>query len=141
MSYTIYKPNSNKNGAALNIDSNKNKKSIFLEFAKQLEERKFDWANKQIFKLNVQDAAKICITIKEKKEELQLFHDPNKSINETNIKNAVLKINKNNYGYGFKLNQQEKNNTLNSITINLTDDEIYILILILNKAIEDICYN
>ncbi len=138
MSYTIYKPNNSKTGSALNIDFNKNKKSIFLEFSKQIEEKKFDWQNKQIFKLSAQDAAKICVFVKDKKEEMQLFHDPNKSINETSVKNAVLKISRNNYGYSFKINQQEKDNTLNSIQISLTEDEIYILIIIFNKAIEEI---
>jgi hypothetical protein len=138
MSYTIYKPNNSKTGSALNIDFNKSKKSIFLEFSKQIEEKKFDWPNKQIFKLSAQDAAKICVFIKDKKEEMQLFHDPNKSINETSVKNAVLKISKNNYGYLFKINQQEKDNTLNSIQISLTEDEVYILIIIFNKAIEEI---
>lgn len=74
----------------------------------------------------------------DKKEELQLFHDPNKSINETTVKNAVLKISKSSYCYGFKINQQEKDNTLNSIAITLTEDEAYILQLIFNKAIERI---
>lgn len=138
MSYTIYKPNSSKTGSALNIDFNKNKKSIFLEFAKQLDEKKFDWPNKLIFKLSAQDCAKICVFIRDKKEEMQLFHDPNKSINETTVKNAVLKLSRNNYGYGFKINQQEKDNSLNSIAITLTEDEIYILIIIFNKAIEEI---
>jgi len=136
--YVIYKPNSSKTGSALSIDFNKEKKSIFLEFAKQKEEKAFDWQNKQIFKLSAQDCAKICIFIRDKKEELQLFHDPNKSINETTVKNAVLKISKSSYGYGFKINQQEKDNTLNSIAITLTEDEAYILQLIFNKAIERI---
>lgn len=136
--YVIYKPNSSKTGSALSIDFNKEKKSIFLEFAKQIEEKRFDWSNKQIFKLSAQDSAKICVFVRDKKEEMQLFHDPNKSINETTVKNAVLKISKSSYGYGFKINQQEKDNTLNSIGITLTEDEMYILILIFNKAIEGI---
>lgn len=136
--YVIYKPNASKSGAAMSVDFNKEKKSIFLEFAKQIEEKKFDWSNKMNFKLSAQDAAKICIAIRDKKEELQLFHDPNKSINETTVKNAVLKITKSSYGYGFKINQQEKDNTLNSIAITLTEDEAYILILVFNKAIESI---
>ncbi len=136
--YVIYKPNSSKSGSAMSVDFNKLKKSIFLEFAKQKEEKAFDWSNKQIFKLSAQDAAKICVFIKGPKEELQLFHDPNKSINETTVKNAVLKISKSNFGYSFKINQQEKDNTLNSIGISLTEDEMYILILIFNKAIESI---
>lgn len=134
--YVIYKPNSSKSGAALSIDFNKEKKSIFLEFAKQIEEKRFDWSNKQIFKLSAQDTAKICVFIRDKKEEMQLFHDPNKSINETTVKNAVLKITKSNFGYSIKINQQEKDNTLNSINVSLTEDEVYILVLIFNKAIE-----
>jgi hypothetical protein len=134
--YVIYKPNSSKTGSALSIDFNKDKKSIFLEFAKQIEEKRFDWSNKQIFKLSAQDCAKICVFVRDKKEDMQLFHDPNKSINETTVKNAVLKISKSSYGYGFKINQQEKDNTLNSIGITLTEDEMYILMLIFNKAIE-----
>lgn len=136
--YVIYKPNSSKTGSALSIDFNKEKKSIFLEFAKQLEEKRFDWGNKQIFKLSAQDLAKICVFVRDKKEDMQLFHDPNKSINETTVKNAVLKISKSNFGYSFKINQQEKDNTLNCIGITLTEDEMYILMLIFNKAIEGI---
>ena len=134
--YVIYKPNNSKTGSAMSVDFNKQKKSIFLEFAKQKEEKAFDWQNKEIFKLGAQDCAKICVLYKDKKDELQLFHDPNKSINETTVKNAVLKISRSNYGYGFKLNQQEKDSTLNSTGITLTEDEMYILILIFNKAIE-----
>jgi hypothetical protein len=138
MSYTIYKPNNSKSGSALNIDFNKSKKSIFLEFSKQIDEKKFDWPNKQIFKLSAQDCAKICVFIKDKKDEMQLFHDPNKSINETTVKNAVLKIMKSNFGYSFRINQQEKDSTLNSINISLTEDEIYILKIIFDNAIKEI---
>lgn len=65
--YVIYKPNSSKTGSALSIDFNKEKKSIFLEFAKQKEEKAFDWQNKQIFKLSAQDCAKICIFIRQER--------------------------------------------------------------------------
>jgi len=136
--YVIYKPNSSKTGSALSFDFNKLKKSVFLEFAKQKEEKAFDWQNKQIFKLSAQDCSKICVLIRDRKEELNLFHDPNKSINETTVKNAVLKITKTNFGYLFKINQQEKDNTINSIAISVTEDEAYILVLIFNKAIESI---
>ncbi|PIU21974.1 MAG: hypothetical protein COT14_03170 [Candidatus Diapherotrites archaeon CG08_land_8_20_14_0_20_30_16] len=136
--YVIYKPNSSKTGSALSFDFNKLKKSVFLEFAKQKEEKAFDWQNKQIFKLSAQDCSKICVLIRDRKEELNLFHDPNKSINETTVKNAVLKITKTNFGYSFKINQQEKDNTINSIAISVTEDEAYILVLIFNKAIESI---
>lgn len=136
--FVIYKPNSSKTGSAMSIDFNNTKKSIFLEFAKQKEERSFDWQNKLIFKLSSQDIAKICVVLKKEKDNLQLFHDPNKSINKSTIKNAVLKITKNSFGFSFRINQQEKDNSINSISINLTEEEIYILLIIFNKAIETI---
>ncbi len=138
--YRVYKPNNQKTGSALSIDFNKAKKSVFLEFSKQKDEKSFDWENKLILKLNIQDIAKICVLYKDKKEELTLYHDPSKGQYESTTKNNILKITKSNYGTNFKINQQEKDSTLNSISINLSEDEMYTLFVLFNKVIEEIYF-
>lgn len=138
--YRVYKPNNQKTGSALSIDFNKAKKSIFLEFSKQKDEKSFDWENKLILKLNIADIAKICVLYKDKKEELTLYHDPSKGQYESTTKNNILKITKSNYGINFKINQQEKDSTLNTISINLSEDEMYTLFVLFNKVIEEIYF-
>lgn len=139
--YVFYKANPKITGSALSIEYNSEKKCGFFEFAKQKEEKKFDWENKITLKLSTGELSKILAFYREKKEELSLFHDPAKGQYVSDTKNTILKLNKSSFGYSFRVNQQEKDNTVNSISINLTDDEMCIMEIFCTNAIEKIIFD
>lgn len=137
--YRVYKTNSSNTGTALSVDYNSEKESVFLEFAKQKDEKSYDWQNKLTIKLSINEIAKINVFYINKLSEVNLFHDPAKGDYKSSFKNAVLKITKSTTGnsYMFRLNQQETDGKLNSITVNLNEEELYTLHLIFAKIIQN----
>ncbi len=135
--FRIYKANSQKNGTALSLDFNKEKQSLFLEFAKQKPDDTFDWEKKLTFKFSLIELAKVCVFYKNKLPELNFFHDPSKGEYKANFKNAVLKLTKGMNNYSLKINQQELDGSINSIIININEEEMYSLCLLFDKAIQD----
>jgi len=134
--FRIYKANGQKTGTAMSVDFNKEKQSLFLEFAKQKPDDTFDWEKKITFKFSLIELAKVTVFYRNKLVEVSFFHDPSKGEYKANFRNAVLKITKPG-AYNFKLNQQELDGSLNSITINLTEEEMYSLCLLFDKAIQE----
>ena len=135
--FRIYKSNSQKNGTAMSVDINKEKQSVFLEFAKQKPDDTFDWEKKLTMKLSLGELAKICVLYKNKTAEVTLFHDPSKGEYKANFKNAILKVSRGSNNYYIKLNQQELDGNLNSILVNVTEEEMYSLCLIFDRMIQD----
>ncbi len=135
--YRVYKTNSMNTGTALSVDYNAEKESIFFDFAKQKDEKSYDWQNKLTIKLSITEIAKINVFYLNKLTELNLFHDPAKGDYKSTFKNAVLKITKSTNSYTFRLNQQETDGKLNSISVNLSEDEIYVLHLLFAKIIQN----
>jgi len=135
--YRVYKTNSQNTGTALSVDYNAEKESVFLEFAKQKDEKSYDWQNKLTIKLSITEIAKVNIFYLNKLPELNLFHDPAKGEYKSTFKNAVLKITKGTNSYTFRLNQQETDGKLNSISVNLSEDELYTMHLLFAKIIQN----
>lgn len=134
---SFYKPNKTLQGAACQFDFAIDKEAIFLEMAKQKEERSFDWANKLIFKLAEVDIAKILLVLKGKTKMANLFHDPNKGnyASSEDTKNNALVVQLTDYGYQFKLSQQQKDGKVNAYQINLSADEAMLLEIMMEESI------
>jgi|GEM_PF-1407203 len=136
--FRVYKANGTNTGSALSIDFNPEKESVFFDFAKQKDEKAFDWQNKLTIKLSAIELAKINVSYLEKGTEVKLFHDPAKGDYKSDFKNAVLNISKSGNNYCFRLNQQEKDGKLNSISVNLNPEEMYIAHVLFKKIIEKV---
>lgn len=81
-SINIYKANKNGTGSAVQFQLSKRNKCMFLEIAKQLEEKNFDWQNKIVVKLGIADMTKILSLLngtwppdKTGAVKVSLFHD------------------------------------------------------------------
>lgn len=135
---SLYKPNKRLSGSAVQLDFNKEKQSVFLEAAMQVEEQKFNWNEKIIFKLNDVDLAKMLTVMEGKAKGIELFHDPTKARAETEKKNATLSFFKGDYGYFLKVTTQGFDGSLKSVGISISEEEAVMLRIAFQKAIEEI---
>jgi len=134
--FSVYKANKMLNGSALQLDFNKEKKSVFLEMSKQLAEQKFDWENKLVFKLGEMDIAKILLVLEGKRPGVDIFHDPSKAKEGSEARNNTLNVSKGNYGFFFKLSQQKLDGSVVSVSCNFSEEEALLAGILLRKAIE-----
>ncbi|MEK6954947.1 MAG: hypothetical protein AABX01_08090 [Candidatus Micrarchaeota archaeon] len=136
----FYKPNKQMQGSACQFDFAPEKQAVFFEIGKQLEERKFDWANKLAFKMADVDICKILLVLKGRSKLANLFHDPGKGnyASSEDTKNNALVVQKGDFGYFFKLSQQTKDGKVNAMQISLSEDEALLLELMLEEAIRKI---
>ncbi|NUN11186.1 hypothetical protein HUU53_00895 [Candidatus Micrarchaeota archaeon] len=136
--FAVYKPRKTGNGAAVQFDFNEKIGAVFIEASSQNGEQSFDWANKIVFKLSMNDCAKIIAVIENRLKNADLFHDISKSkhVTETDVKNTTVSISKGDYGYFFKISRQKQDSSLQTIQTSLSEDEAVILRILLSKAIE-----
>lgn len=146
--YKIYKPNKDMAGASSQFCFSKDKECVFLEMAKQLQEKGtegfslFDWKNKIVYKLGTIDLAEILLVLrgvkngagpteKDNTEKYKgLFHS-----NENG--NSILKFEKGKYdGYYLGLNIKRGDSAPISIKHSITSAEGMILQILLCRAIE-----
>jgi len=137
--FSIYKPNKSNNGAALQLDFNKFKKSIFIECANQNGERSFDWGQKVTLKLSATDIGAILSVLNNKAVSTKLYHDPGKGdyASSKEISSNILSVSKNSYGYNFSISQK-KGNSLTRIALNITFGECELMIILLQQSIRSI---
>lgn len=138
--FKVYKPNKTGNGAALQMDFNEEKKSVFVETAKQTAPQSFDWQNKLSFKMAVTDIAKLLVVLNGKAANVELFHDPSKGgyAVSAETRNSTVSFTKMDRGYYFKLSTQAQGGQVNSVALPLSEDEAVVLKLLLEKAVEKI---
>ncbi len=136
--FKIYKPNKPGNGSAVQFDFNPQKKSVFVEAAKQNAPQGFDWANKLTFKMAVTDMAKLLVVLSGKAANVELFHDPSKGSYQTatDTKNSTVSFSKMATGYYFKLSTQDQKGQVTSVATAISEDEAVILKILLEKAIQ-----
>ncbi len=136
--FKIYKPNKTGSGAAVQFDFNEEKKSVFIEAAKQNAPQSFDWANKLSFKMAVTDISKLLLILTGKVNNVELFHDPSKGgyAISSETRNSTVSFSKMDRGFYFKLSTQSQDGKVNSIAISVSDDEAIILKILLEKAVE-----
>ena len=77
--YTIYKPNSRGNGAAIRFGLNRQKAAIFVDGASQIGERQFDWENKITMKWGLQDIGTVLAALQGRTTQAKLFHQSEKA--------------------------------------------------------------
>jgi len=136
--FAIYKPNKTTSGSAVQFDFNKEKKSVFVDAAKQkANEQVFDWQNKLSFKLSTTDMAKLLVVLRGKLPSLELFHDPGKGsyASSADTKNSTLSLSKGERGYYLKLSTQKKTGEVTAINIGISEDEAIVLQLLMEEAI------
>lgn len=136
--FAIYKPSKAGGGSAVQFDFNKEKKSVFVEAAKQKgTEQGFDWQNKLTFKLSTTDMAKLLTVLHGKLPSVELFHDPGKGsyASAAEVKNSALSIARGARGFYFKLSTQMKAGTVTAISLGVTEDEAVVLQLLLEEAV------
>ncbi len=138
--FKIYKPNKAGAGSAVQFDFNVEKKSVFVEAAKQTAPQAFDWSNKLTFKMAVIDIAKLLIVLNGKAANVELFHDPSKGgyATSSDTRNSTVSFSKMASGYYFKLSTQGQDGKVNSIATSVSEDEAIVLKILLEKAIEKI---
>lgn len=138
--FKVYKPNKTGNGAALQFDFNEEKKSVFVEMAKQTGPQLFDWQNKLSFKMAVTDISKLLLVLEGKLKNIELFHDPSKGgyAVSAETRNSTVSFMKMDRGFYFKLSTQAQAGQVASVAIPLSDDEAIILRILLEKAVEKI---
>ncbi|MFH0713145.1 MAG: hypothetical protein V1722_01295 [Candidatus Micrarchaeota archaeon] len=156
--FKIYKPNKNGNGSAVQFDFNVEKKSVFVEAAKQSAQARelvsesssearcsnapqsFDWSTKLSFKMAVTDIAKLLVVLSGKLPTIELFHDPSKGgyAVSSDTRNSTVSFSKMQTGYYFKLSTQGQDGKLNSVALPISEDEAIVLKILLEKAIEKI---
>jgi hypothetical protein len=109
---------------------------VRIELAKYLAPKKYDWNNKLVFKFTAKEIASLIFALKNLKKdpELSLVHDPSKA-NPTlanGKKTFWIKAGTNNTCF---FNIKYNNNILKTV---LDKEEIYIVVLLLEKAITKI---
>ena len=137
--FKIYKPNKTGNGAAVQFDFNVEKKSVFVEAAKQTGPQAFGWSDKLTFKMAVVDIAKLLLVLNGK-TTVDLFHDPSKGgyATSSDTRNSTVSFSKMASGYYFKLSTQGQDGKVNSIATSVSEDEAIVLKILLERAIEKI---
>jgi len=133
--FRIYKPNRTNTGSALQMDLNAERAAVFLEVANQTGEQAFDWANKITFKLATTDIGKMLAVFNGRKPSIDLFHDPGKTVAETDTKSTSLKLSKGDYGFFMKVTTQSKAGALRSVSVPLAEDEAEVARVLLEAAI------
>ena len=134
----VYKPNSRKQGSALQLKLGSERSCMFLELAPQAEgPNPFDWTNRKIIvKLGPSDIGKLLVlfnrvfppTTDETKPDLQLFHKNPKG-------NKIIKIKHQENGYYMKVSASEGGKN-NAIAIPITWDEVELIKIALNRGYE-----
>jgi hypothetical protein len=139
----IYKANMKRTGSAAQFKYARDKKCMFLEMAKQSDEKAFDWANKIVVKLGETDITKMLALFggtwpmsddPMKKPDLSLFHENAKG-------NKIININKqrNPQFPGFYMTVSvSEGEVKDRISIPISPDEVEYLKIGLTKAIESI---
>ncbi len=136
--FKVYKPNKTGTGSAVQFDFNAEKKSVFVEAAKQTGPQAFGWSDKLTFKMAIVDMAKLLIVLSGKAANAELFHDPSKGgyAISADTRNSTVSFSKMATGYYFKLSTQDQKGQVVSIAIPISEDEAMVLKILLEKAIE-----
>lgn len=136
----VYKANGKKTGSAAQFKIARDKKCMFLEMAKQIDDKQFDWAKKIVIKLGEADITKMLalfngnwpLSTQEGKADLVLFHENakgNKVINLSKQRNPQFP------GFYMTVSVSE-GETKDRISIPISPDEVEYLKIGLTKAIE-----
>ena len=160
--YSIYKPTKKNTGAALQFNPANDCSFVFLEIASQDDGQSFDWENKIVFKLNINDMILIidCLNIirttkfkdllkaapteydewmlnempDNKGALLSIFHVDKKNRATASL---TIKPNSSKYGGGFLLGLYKKfeDGNSNNHNINISPPEALGIVYTLEKCI------
>lgn len=81
LAFCVYRPNNKNTGSALQIKLSTDKSCLFLETTgEQIKnEKKFNWENKIVIKLEIPDISKIMAILTKRTKECKLYHQTEKA--------------------------------------------------------------
>jgi hypothetical protein len=134
--YTIYKPNSRGNGAAVRFGINHAKACLFVDAAAQSGEKQFDWENKIIMKWGLSDLGSVLAALQGRMPQAKLFHQSEKA-------NSAFELTRQDdperAPYLLSISRQDSaDKSLRKVTIPLSHGEAAILETALQTAIKRI---
>lgn len=147
MSFKIFKPRNNGEGAASQWELNKDKECMFVEFALQNETKdhsySFDWNNKAIMKLGLTDIGEILATLTDLQNGMGPLDGEGRSkgiYHQTPKGNTILQLakNKKTTGYFIRLSQKLQGQDPKVFQHAITFAEVSLLIVLLRRAIQQI---
>ena len=118
---TFYHPTQSKTGAAMSI--NYFGGSVWFKFARQSDEKRFDWKNKVMVKIGIGDITQLLEFIEGSRPQLKLFH---RSIKGDTILNAD-KSTKVASGYVLSLTRKPKEGEETKVFMGLSRGEMLLL--------------
>ena len=132
----IYKPSRSGSGGAVQFDLNIGKRAVFVEAAAQKDEQTFDWERKIVLKLSVFELAKLCTVFDGKLPKAELFHVPSKSkfVTDSNVQNTTLSVQRGQYGFFFKVSEQDQSRAVRAVQVPLSEDEALLLSTVFKAA-------
>jgi len=140
LTYKIYKGMGGKQGcfqfSLLPAYSGKRKDegAVFIEAAPTIGKNQYDWDNKVIFALSVNDIGSMLAGFTLGK--MELYHDPDAKTNQQGSRPKKLSLESGQQAGTFFLRLSEKSNeNTKNIAISLQPQEVYILVTLLKSAI------
>ena len=77
--YAIYKPNSKGSGGVIRFEINRAKGAVFVDAAKQVGDKQFDWEQKITMKWGLSDLGAVLATVQGRQPQAKLFHQSEKA--------------------------------------------------------------
>ncbi len=131
--YTIYKPNSRGNGAAIRFGLNRQKAAIFVDGASQIGERQFDWENKMTMKWGLPDIGTVLAALQGRTTQAKLFHQTDKGSSALEI---TLQDDPDRAPYLLSMSRQNSaDKALRKVVIPLSQGEAAVLEAALRVAV------
>lgn len=125
---------------------------IMLEMAAPKGPNQYDWDNKVLFKLSLNDTAKICMFLSNPGKEyyfceknsgndgtvynsFQIFHDTSKASGRSGTETKSLKLSKasNKHSVIVQMTHRKDNDT-NQIVVPVSPEEAYVIVNLLNQS-------
>lgn len=135
-SFDIYRRG--KVAAQFKLAADIDRPGIFVEMSDKPKGDGFDWKEAVRFKLGLNDIAKVANGLTNSEKEIKLFHDPKAGTAEKGHTNKNISFVKSDNGYYMNVGIVEDRKPVKRISVAMSKDEVYELIVLLNISIPKI---
>lgn len=135
-SFDIYRRG--KVAAQFKLAADIDRPGIFVEMSDKPKGDGFDWKEAIRFKLGFNDIAKVANGLTNLETEIKLFHDPKAGTAEKGHINKNISFKKSDNGYYMNVGIVEDRKPVKRISVAMSKDEVYALIVLLNISIPKI---